>query len=52
MITEYAQILIPGRTFNIVDMLYNVGGVSIGILFTYFLFICIYLRKIYIRKEQ
>jgi VanZ family protein len=52
MITEYAQVLIPGRTFNIVDMLYNVGGVSTGILFTYFLFIRLYLRKKYIRKEQ
>ena len=26
IITEYAQVLIPGRTFNLIDMVYNVAG--------------------------
>ena len=47
MLTEYVQLLIPGRSFNVIDMLYNVVGVLIGILVTYFLIIRYYLRKKY-----
>jgi len=47
ILTEYVQVMIPGRAFNIVDMLYNVGGVLTGILITYFLLIRYCLRKKY-----
>ena len=47
LLTEYVQVMIPGRTFNIVDMLYNVGGVLTGTLITYFLLIRYYMRKKY-----
>ena len=50
--TEYIQIIIPGRTFNFVDMLYNLGGILTGILVTYFLFIRLYLRKKYISNTE
>ena len=39
ILTEYAQVLIPGRAFNVVDMLFNLAGVLGGILITYFFFI-------------
>ena len=29
---EYGQIFIPGRTFNIIDVVYNISGLTAGIL--------------------
>ena len=46
-LTEYIQVMIPGRSFNVVDMLYNFGGVLTGFLITYFLIIRIFLRRKY-----
>jgi VanZ family protein len=45
ILTEYIQLLIPGRTFNMVDILYNITGVIIGIGFTYFYIVRYFLRK-------
>jgi VanZ family protein len=52
ILTEYVQLLIPGRNFNIIDMFYNLGGVLIGILVTYFLIIRYYLRKKYAHNRE
>lgn len=46
VITEYAQILIPGRTFNFIDMFYNLGGLIISILITYLVLIRLLFRRI------
>jgi len=32
LLLEYGQIFIPGRTFNIVDVIYNISGLTAGIL--------------------
>ena len=50
ILTEYVQVVIPGRSFNIIDILYNAGGVLTGILITYFLLIRIYLKRRYERQ--
>ncbi len=47
ILTEYAQVLIPGREFNFIDMVYNMLGVFAGILFTYLLLIRLILRALY-----
>ena len=47
LLTEYAQLLIPERTFNIYDMLYNLLGVLAGLLVTYVVLIRILLRRKY-----
>ncbi len=47
ILTEYIQVLIPGRSFNVIDMLYNLFGVLAGILAIYFLFMRVYLRRKY-----
>ena len=45
ILTEYVQLLIPGRTFNMVDIIYNISGVICGIGFTYFYIVRYFLRK-------
>jgi VanZ family protein len=47
LISEYAQLLIPERTFNIYDMLFNLLGVFAGLLIIYLLLIRVYLRMKY-----
>ena len=47
ILTEYIQVLIPGRAFNVLDMFYNVVGVLTGIITTYFIIIRFWLRKRY-----
>ena len=44
-LTEYMQLLIPGRAFNIIDVVYNLAGVLGSILIIYFYFVRYYLRK-------
>ncbi len=34
---EYAQVFIPGRSFNIVDAAYNISGLAAGILGAWFI---------------
>ena len=34
---EYGQIFIPGRSFNIVDVIYNIFGLTTGVLGAYFI---------------
>lgn len=45
ILIEYIQLLIPGRFFNVVDMIYNFSGVICGVGFTYFYIVRHYLRK-------
>jgi len=45
LLTEYAQVLIPGRNFNVIDMLFNLAGVFGGLLITYFILIRLLLRR-------
>ena len=45
VLTEYLQLLIPGRTFNYIDVIYNLAGVLSSILVVYFYLIRFYLRK-------
>ena len=45
VLIEYIQLLIPGRAFNIIDMVYNVLGVICGVGFTYFYIVRHFLRK-------
>jgi VanZ family protein len=42
---EYIQLLVPGRSFNVVDMVYNMLGVIGGVGFTYFYIVRHFLRK-------
>ena len=44
-LTEYMQLIIPGRTFNLIDVVYNLAGVLGSILIIYFFFVRYYLRK-------
>lgn len=46
--TEYAQLFIPGRAFNLMDVLYNLAGVLSSILVVYIYLIRQYLRKRYV----
>ena len=46
-LAEYIQIFIPGRSFNIIDMLYNFLGIFTGTLLGYFLFVRVVIRKIF-----
>ncbi|KPK86251.1 MAG: hypothetical protein AMS27_05540 [Bacteroides sp. SM23_62_1] len=50
-LTEYVQIFIPGRTFNILDMLYNMAGIFFGILICYYLIIRLLIRS-YVRSKS
>jgi len=34
---EYAQVFIPGRTFNTIDVVYNITGLAVGILGAWFI---------------
>jgi VanZ family protein len=45
LLLEYTQLFIPGRAFNIMDVLFNLAGVAGSILFIYYYFIRYYLRK-------
>ena len=47
ILTEYVQILIPGRAFNYIDVAYNLTGVLLSIIIVYF-----YLVRYYIRRKQ
>jgi len=51
ILTEYIQVLVPGRTFNVADMAYNTIGVLVSILITYFILIRLVLRKRYLREQ-
>jgi len=44
-IAEYIQIFIPGRTFNIIDLLYNLVGIITGTLLGYFLVVRLLIRR-------
>jgi VanZ family protein len=45
---EYAQLYVPGRAFNPIDLTCNLAGVLGSILFVYFYLIRHYLRKRYV----
>ncbi len=45
ILMEYFQLLIPGRAFNVVDMVYNTLGVVCGVGFTYFYIVRHFLKK-------
>ena len=45
-ITEYIQIFIPGRSFKIIDMLYNFLGILSGTLLGYFLLVRVIIRNL------
>lgn len=45
ILMEYLQLLIPGRSFNVVDMLYNLIGVICGVGLTYFYIVRHFLKK-------
>jgi VanZ family protein len=42
---EYAQLFVPGRAFNVIDIMFNLAGVLSSILLVYFLVIRYYLRR-------
>ena len=44
-LTEYLQLIIPGRTFNMMDVIYNLTGVLSSILLIYYFLIRHYFRK-------
>ncbi|MBL7113084.1 MAG: VanZ family protein [Bacteroidales bacterium] len=44
-LAEYIQIFVPGRSFNIIDMLYNLLGILSGTGLGYFLLIRVIIRK-------
>ena len=44
-LTEILQLAIPGRTFNPIDVIYNLAGVLSSILLVYFYLVRHYLRK-------
>jgi VanZ family protein len=46
ILMEYIQLLIPGRAYNVVDMVYNVLGVIGGVGITYFYIVRHFLRRI------
>ena len=43
--TEYVQLFIPGRAFNIIDVICNLAGVLSSILIIYFYLIRYYIRR-------
>ncbi len=43
--TEFLQLLIPGRAYNIFDFIYNLAGVLCSIFFVYFYLVRYYLKK-------
>jgi VanZ family protein len=45
ILIEYIQMLIPGRAFNVVDMVYNTLGVLCGVGFTYFYIVRHFLKN-------
>jgi VanZ family protein len=45
ILMEYLQLLIPGRAFNVVDMVYNTLGVICGVGITYFYIVRHFLKK-------
>jgi VanZ family protein len=45
--TEYVQLFIPGRAFNLVDIIYNLAGVLVSVLFVYMCLIRYYIRRKY-----
>ena len=45
VLTEFIQILIPGRAFNVIDITCNLSGVLGSIFFVYFYLVRHYLRK-------
>jgi VanZ family protein len=47
LLTEYIQLLVPGRTFNYVDVAYNFVGVLGS-----FLIVCVYLIRYYMRRKH
>ena len=50
-LTEYIQIFIPGRSFNIMDMIYNIAGIFLGILICYYLLLRLFIKN-YIRSKK
>lgn len=44
-LTEYVQIFIPGRSFNILDMIYNMAGILFGIVISYYLILRLLVRN-------
>ena len=50
ILTEYMQVMIPGRNFNVADMVFNVAGVLASILITYFIIIRLLLRRKYVQE--
>jgi VanZ family protein len=49
-LTEYIQIFIPGRSFNIMDMIYNIAGIFLGIIICYYLLLRLFIKN-YIRSK-
>lgn len=47
ILLEYFQLLIPGRSFNVVDMLYNTLGTVCGVGITYFYIVRHFLKNRY-----
>ncbi len=45
VLTEYMQLFIPGRAFNLIDIIYNLAGVLGSILLVYLCLIRYYFRR-------
>jgi VanZ family protein len=45
-IAEYIQIFVPGRSFNIIDMLYNFLGILSGTFLGYFFLVRVVIRHL------
>jgi len=50
-LTEYIQIFIPGRSFNILDMASNMAGMIAGIFICYYLILRILIRNYFSQKS-
>ena len=52
ILLEYFQLLIPGRSFNVVDMVYNTIGAILGVGITYFYILRHFLKKRYSTQSE
>ena len=48
VLTEFVQILISGRAFNYMDMIYNLSGIASSFLLVYVFIVRKYMRKKFI----
>jgi len=50
-LTEYIQVFVPGRSFNTLDMVFNMAGMMLGIIIIYYLIIRILIRNYFNLKS-